>query len=63
MKEVSDVLFRYAGPCDSAEEMYTRARNYLKRTRAVAHEYVRLPEDETCLCVRQLPGFLSLGRL
>ena len=51
MQEVSDVLFRHAGPCDSAEEMYTRATNYLKRTRAIAHEYVRLPEDETCLCV------------
>ena len=57
MKEVSDVLFRYAGPCDSAEEMYTRARNYLKRTRAVAHEYVRLPEDETCLCVPLPPCY------
>lgn len=57
MKEVSDVLFRYAGPCDSAEEMYTRARNYLKRTRAVAHEYVCLPEDETCLCVPLPPCY------
>ena len=57
MKEVSDVLFRYAGPCDSAEELYTRARNYLKRTRAVAHEYVRLPEDETCLCVPLPPCY------
>lgn len=57
MKEVSDVLFRYAGPCDSAEEMYTRARNYLKRTRAVAHEYVRLPEGETCLCVPLPPCY------
>ena len=27
MKEVSDVLFRYAGPCDSAEEMYPCCRS------------------------------------
>ncbi|MFR8003894.1 MAG: DUF885 family protein [Hydrogeniiclostridium sp.] len=51
MQEVSDVLFRYAGPCGSAEEMYARAAGYLKRTRAIAHEYVRLPEDESCRCV------------
>lgn len=51
MQEVSDVLFRYAGPCDSAEEMYERAEKYLTRTRAVAHEYVTLPQDENCLCV------------
>lgn len=51
MQEVSDVLFRYAGPCNTADEMYERAANYLKRTRAIAHEYVSLPEDETCICV------------
>ena len=51
MQEVSGVLFRYAGPCGSAEEMYARAAGYLKRTRAIAHEYVRLPEDESCRCV------------
>lgn len=51
MQEVSDTLFRYAGPCESADEMYTRAANYLKRTRAIAHEYTWLPDDETCVCV------------
>lgn len=51
MQAVSDVLFRYAGPCGSAKEMYERAAKYLKRTRAIAHEYVSLPEDETCICV------------
>ena len=51
MQEVSDVLFRYAGPCSSAQEMFDRANGYLKRTRALAHEYVWLPEDETCRCV------------
>lgn len=51
MVEVNDILFRYAGPCDSPEEMFYRAEKYLKRTRAIAHEYVRLPDDEVCKCV------------
>ena len=51
MQQVSDVLFRYAGPAGSAEEMFARANGYLKRTRAIAHEYVNLPDDETCVCV------------
>ena len=38
-------------PCSTAEEMFERANAYLKRTRALAHEYVRLPEDEICRCV------------
>ena len=45
------MLFRYEGPCDSPQEMLERANEYLKRTRALAHEYVRLPEDESCRCV------------
>ncbi|MCL2376865.1 MAG: DUF885 domain-containing protein [Defluviitaleaceae bacterium] len=49
--EVNDVLFKYAGPCDTPEEMFARANTYLKRTRAAAHEYVWLPEDEICECV------------
>ncbi len=48
MKEVNDLLFKYEGPCDSADEMFERASVYLKRTRALAHEYVRLPDDEKC---------------
>lgn len=51
MGEVNDILFRCEGPCDSPEEMFRRAGEYLKRTRAIAHEYVRLPEDEQCRCV------------
>ena len=51
MAEVKDILFRYEGPCESPEEMFRRAEEYLKRTRAIAHEYVRLPEDEQCRCV------------
>lgn len=51
MREVNDILFKYEGPCDSPEEMFRRADTYLKRTRALAHEYVNLPEDELCICV------------
>lgn len=51
MQEVNEMLFRYEGPCDSPQEMLERANEYLKRTRALAHEYVRLPEDESCRCV------------
>lgn len=51
MQEVNDILFRYEGPCESPKEMLDRANEYLKRTRKLAHEYVRLPEDEMCQCV------------
>lgn len=51
MREVSDILRRYEGPCDSPEEMFSRANEYLKRTRALAHEFVDLPDDEFCRCV------------
>lgn len=50
MQEVNDILFKYEGPCDSPEEMFERADTYLKRTRALAHEFVNLPEDEQCIC-------------
>ena len=48
----NDLLWKYAGPCDSPEEMYARANTYLKRTRALAHEFVSLPDDEQCLCLK-----------
>lgn len=51
MQEINELLFRYEGSCDSPEEMLDRAEEYLKRTRKLAHEYVRLPEDEICRCV------------
>ena len=51
MLEVNELLLKYAGPCDTAEEMFARMDGYLKRTRALAHEYVNLPEDEICNCV------------
>ena len=31
--------------------MFRRANAYLVRTRALVHEYVNLPEDESCRCV------------
>lgn len=58
MREANDILFQYAGPCDSPEEMFRRSEVYLKRTRALAHEYVSLPEDESCRCV-PLPDCLK----
>lgn len=51
MQEVNDILFKYEAPCKSPEEMLNRANEYLKRTRALAHKYVRLPDDESCCCV------------
>jgi len=52
MRAVSGILFKYAGPCESPEEMFRRAEIYLKRARATAHEYVWLPEEEICECLR-----------
>lgn len=49
MKEVNNILLKYAGPCDTPEEMYERANVYIKRTRAVCHEFVNLPDDEICV--------------
>ena len=48
----NDLLWKYAGPCDTPEEMYARAETYLERTRALAHEFVWLPDDEQCLCLK-----------
>jgi len=51
MKDVSDILWKYAGPCDSPEEMFRRVNLYLKRARSAAHDYIWLPENEICECV------------
>ena len=48
MEDINNILLKYAGPADSADEMFARANSYIKRTRAIAHEYVWLPEDEQC---------------
>lgn len=46
MREVSQVLAKYAGPCDSWQEMFARTKEYLRRAQAAAHEYVWFPEEE-----------------
>jgi hypothetical protein len=51
MRAVSEILFKYAGPCETPEEMFRRADIYLKRAQAAAHEYVWLPEGEICECL------------
>ena len=48
MTEVNDILFKYAGPCDSAEELFSRATEYVTRGTAAAREYVWLPPDSDC---------------
>ncbi len=58
MSEVNDILLKYAGPCDSPEEMYERANGYIKRSRAGTKGYVWLPDDETCL-VKKVPENLK----
>lgn len=60
MAEINDILLKYAGPADSADEMYERANGYIKRTRAIAHEYVWLPEDEQCV-ISKVPVQLKVA--
>ena len=50
--EANGLLWKYAGPCGTPEEMFARAETYLKRTRALAHEYVNLPDDEQAVCLK-----------
>ncbi len=54
MAGVNDLLLKYAGPCDTPEEMYERANAYIKRSQAACKGYVWLPDDETCL-VKKIP--------
>ncbi|MEE3487215.1 MAG: DUF885 family protein [Bulleidia sp.] len=51
MQDVSKILFAYEPPCQCAEQMFLKERQYLQRTRTLAHEVVHLPEDERCDCV------------
>lgn len=60
MAEINDILLKYAGPADSPEEMYARANSYIKRTRAIAHEYVWMPEDENCV-IEKVPVQLKVA--
>lgn len=60
MAEINDILLKYAGPADSPEEMYARANSYIKRTRAIAHEYVWMPKDENCV-IEKVPVQLKVA--
>lgn len=60
MFDVSQLLLKYAGPCDTPEEMFKRADSYIKRSKAACIGYVQLPEDETCI-VRNVPEQLKLS--
>ena len=60
MAEINEILLKYAGPADSADEMYERANGYIKRTRAIAHEYVWMPEDEQCI-ISKVPVQLKVA--
>ena len=42
------LLFKFAGPCDSQEEMFARTNEYLIRARAAACEHIWLPKEEVC---------------
>ncbi len=48
MNEVNDILQKYAGPCENAEEMFCRGREYLDRAQKAARDYVWMPSDEYC---------------
>ncbi|NLW21932.1 MAG: DUF885 domain-containing protein [Tissierellia bacterium] len=58
MKEVNDILLKYAGPCNSPEEMFERANEYIKRAQAGCKGYVWLPEGDSCL-VKRVPEYLK----
>ncbi|SCY21546.1 DUF885 family protein [Alkaliphilus peptidifermentans] len=60
MSEVNEILLKYAGPCDTPEEMYERANGYILRARGACEGYVLLPEDEICL-VKKVPEQLKLS--
>ena len=45
MRDVNAILNKYAGACDTPEEMFERMAGYLKRAQAAAREYVWFPEE------------------
>ncbi|HOB35312.1 MAG: DUF885 domain-containing protein [Firmicutes bacterium] len=46
MGQINAILLKYAGPADTPEEMLARGRAYIRRTKAAARAYVRLPEED-----------------
>ena len=49
MRDVNRVLNRYAGACDTPEEMFGRMQGYLDRAQAAAKNTVRFPEERCVL--------------
>jgi len=45
VSEVVEVLNEFAGPCDTADEMFARCREYLARAREGTRGYVNMPEE------------------
>ena len=45
MADVNAILNKYAGACDTPDEMFRRMDGYLKRAQAAAHDYVWFPEE------------------
>ena len=47
-EDACKLLFRHAGPYNTPEEMFERAREYLARAKTAAREHIWLPENEVC---------------
>jgi hypothetical protein len=58
MEGINNLLIKYAGPCDSAEEMFERANSYIKRAKEGCKDYVWMPDDDSCL-VKVIPEQLK----
>jgi hypothetical protein len=48
MEDITHILNKYAGPCDTPEDMLDRGRDYLRRSKEGCKEHVWLPEDDSC---------------
>ena len=63
MADVSAILDKYAGSCQTPEEMFTRGKDYLARAKEGVRGYVALP-DEECLVLpvpEQIKGHFPWG--
>ena len=50
MEEVDSILKKNSCTYSCAEEMFQKAQDYVNITRSVAHQFISMPEDESC-CV------------
>lgn len=48
IKDINAALLKYAGPCETPEEMFRRASDYMARSKKACRDYVWLPDDEIC---------------